>query len=134
MALEGKTLKVCSCNNTIALDAQRLAAALQAKAPLTVHTELCRKEASAFQAALGDPDLIVACTQEAPLFTELAEEAKSQARLAFANIREYAGWSEEGGQAMPKIAALLAAAALPEPEPVPVVSYKSDGQLLVIGP
>ena len=32
------------------------------------------------------------------------------------------------------IAALLAAAALPEPEPVPAVEYKSSGQLLVIGP
>ena len=134
MALEGKTLKVCSCNNTIALDAQRLAAALQTKTPLTIHTELCRKETAAYNAALGEADLVVACTQEAPLFCELAEAAKSQAKLAFVNIREAAGWSAEGASAGPKIAALLAAAALPEPEPVPVVSYKSDGQLLVIGP
>ena len=35
---------------------------------------------------------------------------------------------------MPKIAALLAAAQLPEPEPVPTVTYKSAGRLLVIGP
>ena len=34
---------------------------------------------------------------------------------------------------MPKIAALLAAAQLPEPEPVPTVTYKSAGRLLVIG-
>ncbi|OGA29228.1 MAG: hypothetical protein A3I65_02655 [Betaproteobacteria bacterium RIFCSPLOWO2_02_FULL_68_150] len=134
MAPANKTFKVCSCNGTIALDAKRLAAALGGGQPLRIHTELCRKEASAFQAALADPDVIVACTQEAPLFAELAESAQSNARLGFANIREFAGWSAEGSAATPKIAALLAAAALPEPEPVPAVAFKSGGQLLVIGP
>ncbi len=132
--MESKTLKLCSCNGTIPLDAKRLAAALKSKQPLTVHRELCRKEAGAFKASLTDPDLIVACTQEAPLFSELASAAQSQARIAFLNIREAAGWSAEGKDAGPKIAALLAAAALPEPEPVAQVDYKSGGQLLIIGP
>ncbi|HUK03789.1 MAG TPA: 4Fe-4S ferredoxin, partial [Burkholderiales bacterium] len=134
MTLESKTLKLCSCNGTIPLDPKRLAAAIKAKQPLTVHRELCRKEAAAFQAALDDPDLVVACTQEAPLFAELAAAAQSQARITYVNIREAAGWSAEGAQAGPKIAALVAAAALPEPEPVPEVEYKSAGQLLIIGP
>ena len=134
MSLASKTLKLCSCNGTIALDAKRLAEALHIKQPLVVHRELCRKEAGAFQSALVDPDLIVACTQEAPLFSELAAAAQSQARITFLNIREVAGWSAEGKEAGPKIAALLAAAALPEPEPVPEVDYKSGGQLLIIGP
>jgi ferredoxin len=134
MTLESKTLKLCSCNGTIALDPKRLAAAIKARQPLTVHRELCRKEAAAFQTALDDPDLIVACTQEAPLFAELAAAAQSQARISYVNIRETAGWSAEGAQAGPKIAALIAAAALPEPEPVPEVAYKSAGQLLIIGP
>lgn len=134
MALEHKTLKLCSCNRTIPLDAKRLAAALKSATPVTIHTELCRKEAGAFQQALGDADVLVACTQEAPLFSELAQAADSKARLSFANIRELAGWSKDGAQATPKIAALLALAALPEPEPVPAVSYKSAGSVLVIGP
>ncbi len=134
MALQGKTLKLCSCNGTIALDAKRLGAVLGAGEPVPVHRELCRKEAVAFQSALAEPDLLVACTQEAPLFTELAASAGSQARLAFVSIRETAGWSAEGAQALPKIAALLAAAALPEPDPVPQVDYKSSGRLLVLGP
>jgi ferredoxin len=134
MSLASKTLKLCSCNGTISLDPKRLSEALKMKQPVTVHRELCRKEAGAFQASLGDPDLIVACTQEAPLFSELATAAQSQARVSFLNIREAAGWSAEGKQAGPKIAALLAAAALPEPEPVPQVDYTSTGQLLVIGP
>ena len=81
MSPENKTFKLCSCNGTIALDPKRLAEALKTKQPLTVHRELCRKEAGAFQSALADPDLIVACTQEAPLFSELASAAQTQARI-----------------------------------------------------
>jgi ferredoxin len=134
MSLASKTLRLCSCNGTMALDGKRLGEALKTGAPVTVHRELCRKEAGAFQSALADPDLLVACTQEAALFSELADAAQSQARLSFVNIREMAGWSAEGGKAMPKIAALLSAAGLPEPEPVAQVDYKSAGQLLIIGP
>jgi ferredoxin len=134
MAIQDKTLKLCSCNKTIPLDARALAAALKSGAAIPVHTELCRKEAASFQGALGDPEVLVACTQEAPLFSELAGAADSKAELRFVNIREAAGWSAEGKQATPKIAALLAAAALPEPAPVPSVEYRSGGQVLVIGP
>ncbi len=134
MSLVGKTLKLCSCNGTIPLDAKRLAEALGIERPLAVHRELCRKEVGVFQSALAEPDVIVACTQEAPLFAELAVGAQSQARLAFVNVRESGGWSAEGASAGPKIAALVAAAALPSPEPVPEVEYKSGGQLLIIGP
>ena len=75
MSLESKTLKVCSCNRTLALDAKALAAALKLGEPLTVHHELCRKDIGAFQAALGsDDDVIVACTQEAALFSEMSPE------------------------------------------------------------
>ena len=134
MAIQDKTLKLCSCNKTIPLDAKALGAALKSGAAITVHTELCRKEAAQFQGALADAEVLVACTQEAPLFSELAAEAESKAELRFVNIREAAGWSAEGRQATPKIAALLAAAALPDPAPVPGVEYKSGGQVLIIGP
>jgi ferredoxin len=134
MALDDKTLKVCNCNRTMALDAKALGAALQLRSPLTIHTELCRKEVSEFGAALAGGECIVACTQEAPLFAELNEQAGGKTDLRFVNIREVAGWSGEGDKATAKIAALLALAELPEPEPVPSVSYQSSGQLLVIGP
>jgi hypothetical protein len=83
MSLEGKTLKVCSCNRTVGVDAKALARALKTAEPLTVHDQLCRKDAGAFQAALGESDVIVACTQEATLFGELAEQAESRANLKF---------------------------------------------------
>jgi ferredoxin len=135
MALTDKTLKVCNCNRTMALDAKALGAALQTGTKVEIHTELCRKESAEFAAALArGGECIVACTQEAPLFAELAAEAGGKADLSFVNIRETAGWSAEGTGATAKIAALLAAADLPEPEPLPSVSYQSSGHLLVIGP
>ena len=134
MALEDRTLKICNCNKTMALDAKALGAALGVKQPFRMHTELCRKEVGSFQESLKDDACVVACTQEAPLFSELAEAAGAATQLRFINIREHAGWSKEGAQATPKIAALLALADLREPESVPGVSYRSGGQLLVIGP
>ncbi len=128
MSLESKTLKVCSCNRTVPLDAKALAAALKLGEPLALHHQLCRKDAGAFQAAVGGgDDVIVACTQEAALFSELSEKP-----IKFVNVRELGGWSSEKSTA--KIAALIAMAALPEPEPAPAVDFKSEGQVLVIGP
>ncbi|HEY6862523.1 MAG TPA: 4Fe-4S dicluster domain-containing protein [Burkholderiales bacterium] len=129
-----RALKICSCNGTMALDAKALAQALKRKQPIEIHTELCRREVAAFGDALKHDACTVACTQEAPLFSEIAQEAGSGAELEFVNIREHAGWSAEGAKAMPKIAALLSLAELPDPEPVPSVEYKSGGGLLVVGP
>jgi len=134
MSTDPKTFKVCSCNRSMQLDAALLGRALQAKSPVAIHTELCRREIGAFEAALArGEDVVVACTQEAALFSEVAEGVKFEGALRFVNIRETAGWSGEAAQATPKAAALIAAAALPEPEPVPAVSYRSGGQLLIIG-
>ncbi len=128
------TVKLCNCNQTMVLDAKALASALKLNAPVTIHSELCRREVEAYHDALKQGDCLVACTQEAPLFAELAEQAHAKHELKFVNIRETAGWSKESRQATPKIAALLAIAGLPEPEPLGSVSYLSEGQLLIIGP
>ncbi len=80
-------------------------------------------------------EVIVACTQEKKLFAELATETEgATSPIRFVNLRETGGWSRDARQAMPKMAALLAAAKLPDPEPVPTVTYKSAGRVLVIGP
>ncbi len=103
---------------------------------LTLHSSLCRREAGAFQQAIkGSDDVIVACTQEKRLFAEIGENTEGAiAPIKFVNIRETGGWSRDASKAMPKIAALLAAAHLPDPDPVPTVTYKSAGRLLIIGP
>ncbi|MBM3529980.1 MAG: 4Fe-4S dicluster domain-containing protein [Alphaproteobacteria bacterium] len=92
--------------------------------------QLCRAEIERFRAfaASGDP-LTVGCTQEAPLFSEVAGE---QAAIAFANVRETAGWSADAKSAGPKMAALLAAAAEPMPD-VPFVGLASEGVTLIYG-
>jgi ferredoxin len=110
-----------------------LGAALNEK--LTLHSGLCRREAGAFQQAIkGGEEVVVACTQEKRLFAELGENTEgATSPIKFVNIRETGGWSRDASKAMPKLAALLAAAHLPDPEPVPTVTYKSSGRLLVIG-
>lgn len=121
------------------LDARSLGAALNEK--LTLHSALCRREVGAFiQALASGGELVLACTQEKRLFTELAEQsvgtergATQYAPIRFVNIRETALWSKEAEQAGPKVAALLAAAHLPEPDPVATVTYTSTGRLLIIG-
>jgi ferredoxin len=135
-----KTL-ICNCNRTMPLDSRALSLALpQAQIdPKAPHQVLCRREAPEFQrAAKSGEDLLVACTQEARLFVELNEQTSGAPSLAerpirFVNIRETGGWSKDAAQATPKIAALLAAAGLPEPDPVATVGYKSNGRCLVIG-
>ena len=119
---------VCNCNGTMPLDQKTLG--------VTVHHSLCRQEVGSFLKALdGSDSIIVACTQEGALFSELADQAEKPlvAPLRFVNIREVAGWTQEAKTSAPKIAALLALADMPEAEPVPVVNYESQGRLLIIG-
>ena len=103
---------------------------------LTLHSALCRREAGAFQKAIqsGD-DVVVACTQEKRLFAEVGQQTPGATSvIRFVNIRETGGWSRDALAASPKIAALLAAAHLPDAEPVATVTYKSTGRLLIVGP
>ncbi|MEJ8839223.1 4Fe-4S binding protein [Ramlibacter sp. AN1133] len=125
---------ICDCNKTMPLDPKALGRALDED--LTLHSTLCRREAGAFQQAVkSGADVVVACTQERRLFGELGQQTEGAVSpIRFVNIRETGGWSRDAKGAMPKIAALLAAARLPEPEPVATVTYKSEGRLLVIGP
>ena len=110
---------------------------LDAKAlGVPVHHSLCRQEVGAFLKALdGSDSLVVACTQEGALFNELAEQSEKPlvSPLRFVNIREVAGWTQEAKASGPKIAALLALADMPEADPVPVVTYESQGRLLIVG-
>ncbi|MGO4303050.1 4Fe-4S dicluster domain-containing protein [Cupriavidus sp. RAF12] len=135
---------ICNCNDTMPLDGAALSEANPDAGPLKVHRLLCRREIGDFRQALdGTEDVIVACTQESPLFTEVAAQTARDAGVVtapvrFVNIRETGGWSQgarrDPATANAKIAALLAAAALPEPAPVPVVDYRSQGAVLVMGP
>ncbi len=102
---------------------------------LKLHSSLCRREAGEFQRAIkGGGEVVVACTQEKRLFGEIGQQTEgATSTIRFVNIRETGGWSRDAASAMPKLAALLAQAKLPEPEPVPTVTFTSAGRLLIIG-
>src|SRR4051794_35358301 len=140
MEVNGRTVLVCNCEGTMPLDGAKLAAACGAPSPAAVATHLCRTGLDRFTAALesASKPLIVACTQEAPLFDELREDSAPNtpitaiAPITFVNIRERAGWSDEAAESHPKIAALIAEAAL-QTAPVSSIELKSEGVALIYG-
>jgi ferredoxin len=131
METSGKKLLVCNCAETMPLDAARLGKACGQS--VHVHRELCRSELANVEAAAkaGAP-CVVCCTQEAPLFDETFAEHGAETTVAYVNIRERAGWSDEAAAAMPKIAALIAEAGLDIP-PTRSLTLQSEGRALIYG-
>lgn len=127
-----RNILLCSCEDTMPLDSEAVRRGCRG-ANISTHRQLCRAELDRFRAAAarGEP-VTVSCSQEAPLFSELASEAEGGLDIVFANVRETAGWSDQAAQAGPKMAALLAVAAEPGPE-LPYVTIESEGVALVYG-
>ena len=117
----------CSCEDTMALDPKALGCA---GGELRLANQLCRAGLGAVRTALAEKrPITIGCTQEAPVFAELADKAGCE--IAFINIREQAGWSDAKGTG-PKMAALLASAAVEMP-PTELVSLTSEGVALIYG-
>jgi ferredoxin len=129
MAERPRTILICSCEDTMPLAGDAVRRACRG-AEVVEGRQFCRAELSRFQqaAASGAP-ITIACTQEAPLFSEVAGE---NAALSFVNIRETAGWSKDARAAGPKMAALIAAAAEQVPD-YPFVALNSEGVTLLYG-
>lgn len=147
MNLNGKNVLVCDCEGTMSIDGKALSKACGGEGALDVATHLCRRQITAFQkaaqdAAGEDTPLLVACTQEAPLFLETLNDMEDAANAAdniqFTNIRERAGWSDAANDKgaktnlTAKMAALLNAAAR-DAEPSRSVTMSSEGVALVLG-
>jgi len=132
MAERPQTIVLCSCDDTMPLDAGAVRHGCRG-AKVEIAGQLCRAEIERFRAAVaaGAP-LTIGCTQEAPLFAEVAQESKKDADLTFVNVRETAGWSSQAADAGPKMAALLAAAGEPTPK-IPFVTLTSEGVILIYG-
>jgi len=126
---EKRTIVACSCEDTMPLDAGAIKRGCKGADVVTARY-LCRAQTEIFQklANAGTP-ITVGCTQEAPLFSELAGE---KADIQFVNVRENAGWSSEADKAGPKMAALFAAAAEPLPD-IQFVEMASEGVILIYG-
>ena len=132
MAERPRKILICSCEDSMPLDGKAVTRVCRG-ADVIEGRQFCRAELERFRhAAAGGGPLMVACTQEAPLFDEVAGEIKGGAELTFVNIRETAGWSKEAGSAGPKMAALIAAAAEPMPD-VAFVPLASEGVTLIYG-
>jgi ferredoxin len=132
MADGPQSILICSCEDTMPLDGEAVRRTC-GNSVVVEGRQLCRAELDKFHkaAAAGKP-IIVACTQEAPLFTEAARDIQESGTMTFVNIRENAGWSNEAKASGPKMAALIAAAAEPAPS-YPWVSLSSEGVTLLYG-
>ena len=134
MADGPRKILVCSCEDTMPLDAEAVRRACRGS-EVVAGRHLCRSELARAQNALAGKDAVtIACTQEAPLFRELAADAgdAEAARVSFVNIRESAGWSKDANEAGPKMAALIAAALETAPEPI-AVGFTSSGATVIYG-
>ena len=132
LKLSDKTILVCDCGRTMSVDGASLAQACGVREVPTIHHSLCKSELVNFEKELGNTAIVVGCTQERPLFVDTVTRHELQTSVHTVNIREHAAWGEEGGNAQPKIAALLAAAAIDSP-PVQSITLSSTGRVLVYG-
>ena len=133
--MSNKTLKcqllVCNCENSMKIDEKSLQANLGIEQSPKIHSNLCRSQLADFEREIAKNEgknLLVACTQEAPLFQELSGDCD----VSFVNIREAAGWGKSGGKASAKMAALIAEAAF-EPVPTGLLPVTSNGACIVYG-
>jgi hypothetical protein len=131
MAEGPRTILICSCEDTMPLDGEAVRRACRS-AEVIEGRQLCRAELDRFRKATAKETVTVACTQEAPLFSEVADEIGGAATPGFVNIRETSGWSKDAARAGPKMAALIAASAEPVPE-IPFVPLTSEGVVLLYG-
>ncbi len=123
-------LLICSCDKTMPLHPDSIGRACAGR--VTQADQLCGYDLDMFKSALADGSPVtVACTQQAPLFQDVAEDFPA-ALLSFVNVRETGGWSRDAAAAGPKTAALIAAAA-ETVAPVPMVTLESEGVVLIYG-
>ena len=128
------TLFLCSCDNSQKIDAKAIAQALGLEGVPPVYEQLCRSQIEALSsaAASGAPATIC-CTQESPILLEAWLEANADAEApAFVNLRENAGWSDDGPKAAAKMAALITEAQVDVPGTT-VISMQSNGRTLIVG-
>ena len=125
-----KTLMLCNCDSSQTLDADAIGEATGLKCSM-IHNGLCTSGLDSLAQAIPEGNLIIACAQEADVFEDLAAELDAPLPQTV-DIRDRAGWSDEGKSATPKIAALVAEAALPTPA-LKTFDVESEGLCLIIG-
>jgi ferredoxin len=126
-----RTILLCSCEDTMPLDAATVAKGCR-NARIVQVRHLCGPELDVYRKHAAGGTVTVACTAQRALFEEVADDTGLEASLAFANVRETAGWSYDAARAAPKMAAMLAMAAIPS-QPPSTVTFESSGVALIYG-
>lgn len=124
-----KHLILCDCLGSQAIDRDAVAKATGLSCP-RVHTALCTREIDRAAAAITAGEALIACTQEAARFAELAADLDCP-EPGFVDLRDRAGWSEDRDTG-PKMAALVAEALVPA-APVKSLDVVSEGLCLILG-
>ncbi|WP_120635190.1 4Fe-4S binding protein [Ruegeria sp. EL01] len=124
-------LLLCDCEGTQSVDADHIGLACDA-ACSKVHTALCTREMNVAAELMKDGEaVVIACGQEQDVFRDLAKDLGIDAP-AFVDLRDRAGWSEQGQDASAKMAALAAEALLPQPI-TRSVDVISEGTCCIVG-
>ena len=125
-----KTLILCDCLGSQTLDGAGLEQAT-GLACSKVHTNLCGTEAELAAKVIAAGDCVIACGQETAFFEDLAAELEVDPP-AFLDLRDRAGWTDDAGDPLPKMAALTAEALVPAPT-LKAVDVECEGVCLIIG-
>ena len=108
MAEKPRQILICSCEDTMPLDARRSRAAAGARRWRPRASSAAPSSSGSAQAAASGEPLTVACTQEAPLFAEVAGRGVRGPDRLRQYPRDRPAGRREAGKAGPKMAALLA--------------------------
>ncbi|MCI2393752.1 4Fe-4S binding protein [Aliiroseovarius sediminis] len=125
-----KTLLICDCLGTQAIDADALSAATGLECS-RLHTSLCDGQIDHAAKAMAGGEVMIACQQEAARFADLADDLGVPVP-DFVDLRDRAGWTADTADTTAKMAALVADAARPAPAPK-TIDVTSDGVCLIIG-
>lgn len=125
-----KRLILCNCSGTQEIDATALEDAT-GLACSRVHSGLCTSQIDLASQEIASGDAIICCQQERRVFEEIAAETGVETP-GFTDIRDRAGWSDDTGSKLPKMAALLAEATLSAPAEKSL-DVVSEGLCLIIG-
>lgn len=125
-------LVLCDCAGTFSPDREALEKAT-GMACSRVHSGLCHTQIGDAARLIGEAtgEIVFACGQEADTFAALADELEQPAPQCI-DLRDRAGWSDEGKQAAPKMAALIAAERMTQ-MPTRTMDVESEGLCLILG-
>lgn len=125
-----KSLVLCDCSGTQPIDKDLIEQACGISCS-TVHSQLCTAQPILAADAIKAGDTIIACAQERERFEEIAADLDAETPQ-FLDLRDRAGWSDEGAASGPKMAALVAESLLTAPA-TKALDIESEGLCLILG-